>query len=118
MLKRFAIIVFAGTLFFTPSGYSQDRPGSLQGLVKSAAGAPVAGAFVKLKDPERRLTFMVISQSQGRFSISALPAGKYVAQAIGGEFQSELSAPVEVSAGNPAAVELMLTNARAPQLPG
>jgi virginiamycin B lyase len=118
MLKRFAIIVFAGTLSFTPSAHSQDRPGSLQGVVKSATGAPVAGAFVKLKNSERRLTFMVISQPQGRFSISALPSGKYVAQAIGGEFQSELSAPMEVSAGNPAVVELMLTNARAPQLPG
>ena len=118
MLKRFAIIVFAGTLSFTPSAHSQDRPGSLQGVVKSATGAPVAGAFVKLKNSERRLTFMVISQPQGRFSISALPSGKYVAQAIGGEFQSELSAPMEVSAGNPAVVELILTNARAPQLPG
>ena len=118
MLKRFAIIVFAGTLFFTPSAYSQDRPGSLQGVVKNATGAPVTGAFVKLKNSERRLTYMVISQAQGRFSISTLPSGKYLAQAIGGELQSELSAPVDVTAGNPAVVELVLTTARAPQLAG
>src|ERR1041385_4089522 len=93
MLKRFAIIVFAGTLFLTPSAYSQDRPGSLQGVVKNATGAPVTGAFVKLKNSERRLTYMVISQAQGRFSISTLPSGKYLAQAIGGELQSELYFP-------------------------
>ena len=71
MLKRFAIIVFAVTLFFTPSAYSQDRAGSLQGVVKDAKGAPVTGAFVKIKNSERRLTFMVVSQPQGRFSISS-----------------------------------------------
>src|SRR5690349_19952502 len=107
MLKRVAILVFAGTLFLTPSAYSPGRPGSLQGVVKSATGAPVAGAFVKLRNSERRPISTVISQPQGRFSTSALPSGKYVAQPIGGEFLSDLSVPVEVSHGNPAVVELM-----------
>jgi virginiamycin B lyase len=90
----------------------------LQGVVKDAKGAPVTGAFVKIKNSERRLTIMVVSQPQGRFSISALPSGKYIAQAIGGEFQSELSAPVEVSGDKPTVIDLALTKARAPQLAG
>lgn len=36
MLKRFAIIVIAGTLLSAPSAYSQDRDGSLQGVVKDS----------------------------------------------------------------------------------
>jgi virginiamycin B lyase len=118
MLKRFAIVVIAGTLLSPAFAYSQNRDGSLQGVVKDSQGAPVSGAFVKIKNSERRLTIMVVSQPQGRFSISALPAGQYVAQAIGGDFQSELSAPMEVSGSKPTVIDLALTKARAPQLPG
>jgi len=118
MLKRFAIVVIAGTLLSPAFAYSQSRDGSLQGVVKDSQGAPVSGAFVKIKNSERRLTIMVVSQPQGRFSISALPAGQYVAQAIGGDFQSELSAPMEVSGSKPTVIDLALTKARAPQLPG
>jgi len=118
MLKRLAIIVIAGTLLSALSAYSQNPDGSLQGVVKDSQGAPVTGAFVKIKNSERRLTIMVVSQPQGRFSISALPSGKYIAQAIGGEFQSELSAPVEVSGDKPTVIDLALTKARAPQLAG
>src|SRR5215467_6703140 len=97
---------------------AQDRAGILQGVVKDSSGAPVSGAFVKMKNAERRLTFMIITQGQGRYSLSNLPTGKYVLQAIGGEYQSEPSAPVDVASGAPVTVNLSLTAARAPQLPG
>ena len=61
---------------------------------------------------------MVISQAQGHYSVNSLPTGKYVVQGIGGDYQSEPSMPVEVVAGKSAAVDLSLTVARAPQLPG
>ena len=66
---------------------AQDRAGILQGVVKDSSGAPVSGAFVKMKNAERRLTFMVISQAQGRYSVNSLPSGKYVVQGIGGEWK-------------------------------
>ena len=97
---------------------AQDRAGVLQGVVKDSSGAPVSGAFVKMKNAERRLTFMVISQVQGRYSVNSLPGGKYVVQGIGGEYQSEPSAPVDVTPGAPATVNLSLTVTCAPQLPG
>jgi hypothetical protein len=43
--------------------HAQDRAGVLQGVVKDSSGAPVAGALVKLKNGERRLTFMVVTQA-------------------------------------------------------
>lgn len=92
------------------------RAAEVQGVVKNSSGAPVAGAFVKLKNADRRLTFMVISQDQGRFTAKNLPAGKYVVQGIGGEFQSALSNPVDVADGRAATVDVSLTTARAPQL--
>src|SRR6266705_4022137 len=90
--------------------------GVLQGVVKDAAGAPVAGAFVKMKDAERRLTFMVISQPQGRYTAN-VPLGKYVDQAVGGEYQSALSTQKDVSAGRSTTVDVALTDKRAPHLP-
>ncbi|MEE8439499.1 MAG: hypothetical protein V3S07_07910, partial [Micropepsaceae bacterium] len=44
---------------------NQDHNGVVEGIVRDASGEPVAGAFVKLKNEERRLTFMHISQDGG-----------------------------------------------------
>jgi virginiamycin B lyase len=107
-----AVVLYAD---FTPA---QDRSGTLQGVVKNSSGTPVSGAFVKLKNVEGRLSFLVVTREQGRYTASSLPGGKYVVQAIGGDYQSELSAPVDVAAGRPATVDLSLTAMRAPQLPG
>ena len=97
---------------------AQDRSGTLQGVVKNSSEAPVSGAFVKLKNAERPIMFMVATQAQGRFTANNLPAGKYVVQAIAGDSQSELSAPIDVAAGRPATLDLSLTAMRTPQLPG
>src|SRR5262245_45706057 len=91
-----------------------DNLVTLQGVVKDAAGAPVAGAFVKMKNAERRLTFMVISQAQGRYSVN-VPPGKYVVQGVGGEYQSALSTQKDVAAGRSTAVDVALTHKRPPR---
>src|SRR2546422_9943885 len=100
----------------TGSVRGADSLGVLQGVVKDAAGAPVAGAFVKMKEAERRLTFMVISQAQGRYSAN-VPLGKYVVQAVGGEYQSALSTQKDVSAGRSTTVDVALTDKGAPRVP-
>lgn len=94
-----------------------DERGSVQGTVNNASGQPVTGAFVKLKNADRRLTFLVISQDQGRFQANGLPAGQYVVQGVGGNFQSNLSGPVTVTSAGTARVDLALTAARGPMLP-
>ena len=116
--RMFLVMLAAMALLCPNSIRAQDRAGILQGVVKNSSGAPMSGAFVKLNNAERRLTFMVGTQAQGRYTASSLPAGKYVVQAIGGDYQSELSAPVDVAAGRPATVDLALTKMRPAQLPG
>ncbi len=59
-----------------------SHSGVLQGVVTDASGQPVAGAFVRLDSTDERLTFMVISQSAGRYTADKLPAGIYNVQAI------------------------------------
>src|SRR5215471_4330980 len=99
------------------SAASAQDVGTLTGVITDAAGAPVAGAFVQMKNSERRLNFMVITQEQGKYANNRLPAGKYVVQAIGGERQSAPSSVVEVAAGRSSAVDLALTVGRAAPLP-
>ncbi|HEY3302353.1 MAG TPA: carboxypeptidase regulatory-like domain-containing protein [Candidatus Binatia bacterium] len=122
MFKRIApqivVAIFSLAVLYPRFTQAQDRSGTLEGVVKNSSGAPVSGAFVKMKNAERRLLFMIVTQGQGRYSAKLLPLGKYVVQAIGGDYQSEASAPVEVAAGRPATVDVSLTAMRAPQLPG
>ncbi len=92
-----------------------DNPGIVQGVVKSAAGQPVAGAYVKLIDADKGLTIMVVSQEHGRYTAKNLLTGKYTAQAIGGDFQSK-TAPVDVTGTKPAVADLSLSEQRAPEL--
>ena len=91
--------------------------GILQGVVTDASGQALAGAFVKLKNAERRLTFMFISQDAGRYTATKLPAGSYVVQGVGNDFESPWSAPVDVSEQGTTQMDLALTVGRAPDLP-
>jgi streptogramin lyase/cytochrome c5 len=113
----FSALAFVAMLSWSPAASAQDAVGSLTGVITDTAGAPVAGAFVQMKNPERRLNFMVITQERGKYAIDRLPPGKYVVQAIGGENQSAPSNPVDVAVGKSSSVDLSLTLARAPALP-
>src|SRR5262245_17168050 len=112
----FAALALVATASF-PAALAQDSVGTLNGIITNAAGAPVAGAFVQMKNAERRLNFMVITQEQGKYSSNRLPAGKYVVQAIGGEHQSAPSTTIEVTVGRAWSADLSLTAARARALP-
>src|SRR5260370_3730976 len=94
-----------------------DNKGSVEGVVKNASGQAVSGAFVKLKNDARRLTFMVISQAQGRYTADKLPSGKYIVQGVGAGFESKWSAPVDVVAGKAAKADLSLPGTEGPTLP-
>src|SRR5258706_4440540 len=89
----------------------------VEGVVQDASGKPVTGAFVKLKNNERHLEFMVISQAQGRYAANNLPPGQYIVQGVGGGFQSNVSAPIAVAEGKTAKVDLSLAAKQGPMLP-
>lgn len=110
------VLACVASLAWTAVASAQNPPGTLTGVIKDSAGKPVEGAYVQMSNTERRLHFMVITQDGGKFTIARLPAGKYVVRAIGGEFQSALSAPVDVAAGKSSSVDLSLAVARGPAL--
>src|SRR3984957_5698574 len=112
-------VLFAAALLFLCCQLSRaaENNSTIEGLVQDASGKPAAGAFVKLKNNERHLEFMVISQAEGRYTVSNLPAGQYVIQGVGGGYQSSVSAPVAVSEGKTAKLDLSLTARQGPMLP-
>src|SRR6202022_3781521 len=124
MRSKFTVIFAAALLFLCgqlatasqPAGAAENSS-SVEGVVQDASGKPVTGAFVKLKNNERHLEFMVISQAQGHYSASNLPAGQYVVQSVGGGYQSNISAPVDVAEGKTAKLDLSLATKQGPALP-
>src|SRR5215469_6343276 len=116
--RNLAVGIAAGVaLVATHSAFAADERGSVQGVVNDASGKPVVGAMVRVKNAERRLTFMVPSQDGGRYEIKDLPVGQYTVQGIGGNFQSAVSAPVSVAANAAAKADVALTAARGALLP-
>lgn len=95
---------------------ADDFTGSVRGVVKSASGQVLAGAYVKFFNPERRLTFMVVSQAQGRYAMDHLPPGNYTVQGIGSGFQSK-AVPISLTAGTPATADVSLTDQQGPVVP-
>src|SRR5947207_5966695 len=113
----FAAVALVAAVSCPGAASAQGAVGTLTGVITDAAGSAVEGAFVQMRNAERRLNFMVITQEQGKYSIDRLPAGKYVVQSIGGEHQSAPSSPVEMAAGKRSSIDLSLIVARAPALP-
>jgi virginiamycin B lyase len=93
-----------------------DFAGSVAGMVKNASGEALPGAYVKLFNAERRLTFMVVSQAQGRYTLNNLPPGDYTVQGVGNGFQST-PAPVTLAAGKAATADVALTDKQGDVVP-
>jgi len=119
-LRHLAIGVAASALMLAAqSAYAVPNAGTIEGIVKNASGQPVSGAYVRLKNTDGRLTFLVASQAGGKFTAGDLPPGQYVIQSIGGGFTSAATQPINVDANKTAkAPDLSLTNKQGPVLKG
>ena len=82
---------------------------SIAGVVKDDSGKPAVGASVKVKNVERGISVLVISQDKGRYRIPNLIPGKYTIQAQGGGMESEPNATVELDGIKPVTQDLALT---------
>jgi streptogramin lyase len=96
-----------------PDGWS----GTIRGTITSLNGDPVEGAFVKLRNEERRLTIMVISKDAGAYQADKLPPGNWTVQAVGGDIESTWSQPVSLTNGGTGESNIAMTELRKPDLP-
>jgi virginiamycin B lyase len=110
--RSLAAGIATGALLFAAQSVLAADGGTVTGVVSDASGKPLAGAFVKLKNDQRRLTFMVISRDQGRFEAKDLPPGQYRVQGVAGDNQSEWFSNVNVTAGGEDAKVGLLVNTK------
>ena len=103
------ITILAATVLCGSLLEAQDT--TISGVVKNAAGQSVSGAFVKLRCESRGVTYTVVSQENGRYTVPHLVAGKYEIQSFGGSNQSPPSGPLDVAAGQQLKQDLVLSAA-------
>ena len=85
---------------------------TVTGVVRNASGQPVEGAMIRVRSADLGLTFMVISQAQGRYSTPNLLPGNYTVDAVGGDYQSSRAEPVEARSGQQAQMDVRLNIGR------
>jgi streptogramin lyase len=107
------LFIFLLVLAAVPVG-AQTKT-TITGIVKNASGEPVEGALVRVHNADRGLTFMVVSQGQGRYTTPNLLPGTYSIEGVGGNLQQgDATGPVEVSRGQQATWDVQLTVPRKP----
>lgn len=111
-----AVIAAVAPLVGVQSAQAQDFTGSVQGTVKSASGQALQGAYVKLFNADKKLTFMLISKEQGRYAMNNLPPGNYTVQGIGNGFQSKAT-PVSLSGTAATTADVSLTDKQGDVIP-
>ncbi len=72
LIFALALVLLAATI-----GVGQSTSGSITGMVKDSAGAPVAEATVLVTNPATNLTRKVTTNSAGVFTATQLPPGNY-----------------------------------------
>ena len=101
--RHLAIGVAASALLFAAqSAHAVPNPGTIEGVVKNAAGQPVSGAYVKLKNTDGRLTFLVASQAGGKFTAGDLPPGSTRSKASAAASRAPSPHPLTVDANKTA----------------
>lgn len=91
--------------------FQLEEPGDIKGHVSDRGGAPVKDASIFVRDSSGHLLdrfSMITSGADGTFTYSGVSPGEYLVSARGQGQASAESAPVRVSAGASASVEVVL----------
>ena len=81
---------------------------TLTGTVKGPDGAPFEGAFVQAQNSKTRMSFIVLSDSQGLYRVEKLPAGEYRLTSRATGFRSDQLPVVTLTADQDASLDLAL----------
>ena len=101
-LSAVAIILTMATASFAQAS------GSLNGTVKDPNGAVVQGATVTVKNAATSLTRSVVTNGEGRWTLQALPVGRYSVSYEKEGFSKAVTDNVEVEASVPRSVDVVL----------
>ena len=71
------LVIGCAWFFSAPPIEAQTAAGQITGLVKDPAGAPVPGATVTVTETRTNLQRVVVSTSDGVYTVPSLPPGEY-----------------------------------------
>src|SRR5438067_1707272 len=98
-IVKMSLVILACALF-VPSAWAQQTNAGLSGVVKDAAGMPVAGAIVEAASPaliERVRS--VTTDGSGQYKITDLPIGVYSLTVKAAGFSTLTQTGIELAAG-------------------
>jgi hypothetical protein len=109
-MKRKIISAFAFMSFVTLAGVIAfgQVTSSISGTVTDPSGAVVPGATVTVKNTDSGIEFKTVTTNQGGYSVPSLSVGKYIVTVTASGFKSATVRDVEINAGTPATVDMVL----------
>jgi hypothetical protein len=94
-------------LYFSTSCFGA----TVSGTVKGPDGAPMQGVFVRARNTKTKMTFIVLSDQQGRYRVENLPEGDYQVQARATGFRAEPQNGVTLAADQNTSYDFTLASA-------
>ena len=81
---------------------------TISGTVKGPDGTPFLGAFVQAQNSQTRMTYMALSDSQGRYRVETVPAGEYRVQIRALGFRADAQTGVKLAADQSSSLDFGL----------
>jgi virginiamycin B lyase len=81
---------------------------TVSGTVKGQDGAPIEGAFVQTQNTKTKISFYVLSDHKGHYSVDKLPAGEYRMQVKATGFRAEPKSGVALTADQNAGIDFSM----------
>ncbi len=100
------IVTLLGVL--DPSGASAQSTASIAGVVKDTQGSILPGVSVSVKNESSGAAQDVLTDGEGRYQFSALPAGSYTVTATLTGFKTAEAKTVRLAIGQPITIPLTL----------
>ncbi len=107
-MKRLVRFAFATCLAFATVAMGQDTA-TIVGTVTDTTGAVIPNAKITVSNPDKGFTRVLISNSAGAFSVSAIPIGNYVVTAEAQGFQKLVRTGITLEVGQIQRVDMQLT---------
>jgi len=104
-----AIFKFALCLLtFCAASSAQTSTAQIHGVVKDAAGMPLAGAQIKVTQTATGETGTAVTGADGAYLLANLPVGSYLLEAVKEGFDNYRRTDIELRANVPASIDVSL----------
>jgi len=103
------ILTLASILAFFSSSINAA---TIAGTLKGSDGTPFEGGFIEAQNTQTKITFIALSDSEGRYHVDGIPSGRYRLQARVVGYRSDDQDGVSLTAAQTASVNFALQKDR------